>query len=225
MYSKSIWHKFTEHLLWVGPSALEGIRVQSAPPRPWRWTWAGGERDTGISNSYLSWRVLPNHKTIYPSELPVPCLWYAGNNTYLRWLYKKQEMNFFLDAGEWILQVATHYLAVFLGRGWICTLKNDVILRLTVSTREIQNKKWLKQNTRFFLFKELDRGRWPLYRGSASIAAPWGQEPTASFGLVAFLYVGSVPRYGPKWLLQFQPLNPHSRHQEGRKGEKYIFSL
>ena len=36
MYSKSIWHKFTEHLLWVGPAALEGIRVQSAPTGPWR---------------------------------------------------------------------------------------------------------------------------------------------------------------------------------------------
>lgn len=52
MYSKSIWHKFTEHLLWVGPSALERIRVQSAPTGPWRSSWAGGERDTGISNSY-----------------------------------------------------------------------------------------------------------------------------------------------------------------------------
>lgn len=30
MYSKSIWHKFTEHLPWVGPSALEGIRFNQA---------------------------------------------------------------------------------------------------------------------------------------------------------------------------------------------------
>lgn len=54
---------------------------------------------------------------------------------------QKTGNDFFLDACEWILQVATHYLAVFLGRGWICTLKNDVILCLTVSTREIQNSK------------------------------------------------------------------------------------
>lgn len=54
IHSKSIWHKFTEHQLWVEPSALEGIRVESAPSGPRRRSRAGGEINTGISNSYLS---------------------------------------------------------------------------------------------------------------------------------------------------------------------------
>lgn len=52
--SKSIRHKFTRHPLWVGPSALEGIRVESAPAGPQRSSLAGGKMDTGINNFYLT---------------------------------------------------------------------------------------------------------------------------------------------------------------------------
>ena len=64
-----------------------------------------------------------------------------------------------------------------------------IVLSLTVSTREIQYSKQLKQNTRLLLFIEISRDRWPR----AGIAASWAQGAMVSFCLVAFLY-----RFNPK---------------------------
>lgn len=55
MYSKSIWAKFTEHLLWVGPAALEGTGFNQPPlghGDDHGQEGRGGK--AGISNSYLS---------------------------------------------------------------------------------------------------------------------------------------------------------------------------